>query len=195
MGVTPMAVSAVASEVSCMTIDVLPPRDRQGRLHVVVESPRGSQVKLKFAPELGAFTLSRALSLGVNYPYDWGFIPGTRAPDGDPLDAMVLLDVPTYPGVVLVCEPIGVLEVEQRRAEHGGVARNDCILATPAGAPRLTTRDARDLPARTREEIELFFQTAVALECKDLTLLGWGGPSAASKLIAQAIMNKQSRAA
>ena len=177
-----------------MTIDALPPRNQEGRLHVVVESPRGSQVKLKFEPKLGAFTLSRALPLGVNYPYDWGFIPGTHAPDGDPLDAMVLLDVPTYPGVVLVCEPIGVLEVEQR-AEHGGVERNDRILAMPVGAPRLDTRDARELPARTREEIELFFQTVVALECKDLKLLGWGGPSAADKLIEQALKNKGTRAA
>lgn len=195
MGAAPMAAPGMASEVSRMTIDALPPRDREGRLHVVVESPRGSQVKLKFDPELGAFTLSRALSLGVNYPYDWGFIPGTCAADGDPLDAMVLLDVPTYPGVVLVCEPIGVLKVEQRRADHDGVERNDRILAMPVGAPRLDTRDARDLPARTREEIELFFQTVVALECKELKLLGWEGPSAADKLIEEAIKNKGKPAA
>jgi inorganic pyrophosphatase len=88
----------------------LPSYAKDGSLHVVVESPRGSQVKVKYEPELGAFTLSRPLVLGLRYPYDWGFVPGTRADDGDPLDAMLLFDLPTYPGLVIPCRPIGVLE-------------------------------------------------------------------------------------
>ena len=60
-------------------------RDDAGALRVIVESPAGSRVKLKYEPDLGAFTVSRPLVLGVVYPFDWGFVPGTHGPDGDPL--------------------------------------------------------------------------------------------------------------
>lgn len=74
----------------------LSPRDPSGALRVVIESPAGARVKLKYVPDLGGFILSRPLVPGVAYPFDWGFVPGTRGPDGDPVDAMVLLDVPTF---------------------------------------------------------------------------------------------------
>jgi inorganic pyrophosphatase len=89
-------------------------RGDDGAFRVLVESPRGSRVKLRYEPALGAFTLSRPLVLGVAYPFDWGFIPGTAAPDGDPVDALVLLDAPTYPGVVIACAALAVLQIEQK---------------------------------------------------------------------------------
>ncbi|HZF50124.1 MAG TPA: inorganic diphosphatase [Polyangiaceae bacterium] len=162
----------------------LPTRTKNGAFHVVVEAPRGSNVKLKYDPKLGVFTLARPLVLGVSYPYDWGFIPSTMAPDGDPLDAMVLLDAVTYPGVVLPCVPLGVVKLSQKRKKTGARERNDRIIAIPVGAPRLEEiRDARDLPERVRKEIGQFFLTAVVLADKDAKLLGWDGPEAANELI------------
>ena len=69
--------------------------------NMVVETPRGSTVKLRYEPKTKVFTVSRALSLGLSYPFDWGFIPGTKAEDGDPVDALAIHDSATFPGVVL----------------------------------------------------------------------------------------------
>lgn len=151
-------------------------------LHVVVETPRGSRAKLAFDPKLHVFTLSKPLLAGLTYPYDWGFIPSTKAADGDPLDVLVIHDASTYPGLVLTCTPIGILEVVQRK--NGKKERNDRIFAVPDRSPfEGDLRDVRDLPKRAVEELEKFFQATDALEPKDLQFLGWRGPAQAVKAI------------
>jgi len=159
----------------------LPARDASGALHVVVETPCGSRIKLKYAPDLGSFVVSRPLVLGVAYPFDWGFVPSTRASDGDPVDAMILSDVGTYPGVVVFCRPLAVLEVEQN-AKGGGRERNDRIVAEPVSARRPTL----GLTDRVRKELEAFFLAATAFEGKELRLLGWGPAGAADALVREA---------
>src|SRR5438874_6967987 len=103
------------------------------RVYAVVETPRGSRAKLSFDPKLRAFTLSKPLLAGLTYPYDWGFIPSTKAPDGDPLDVLIIHDAATYPGLVLSCKPIGILEVEQikkgKKGKKGKKERNDRLFA------------------------------------------------------------------
>jgi len=88
-------------------------------VHAIVETPRGSTCKLDFDPKLRVFTLAKPLMAGLTYPYDWGFIPSTKAQDGDPLDVLVIHDAQTYPGVVLRCRPVGILEVEQTSPSVG----------------------------------------------------------------------------
>src|SRR5215470_5274529 len=107
-----------------------------GRVNVVIESPRGSSVKFKFDPKLGIFMVSRPLVDGLVYPHDWGFVPSTRAPDGDPLDAFVMWDAVSYPGLVLRCRVIGVLQVEQTSRSSHARERNDRIAVLPVNAPR-----------------------------------------------------------
>src|SRR5688500_2481633 len=102
-----------------MKLHLLPPFVRGTSFRVVVESPRGSSAKLKFDSADQVMTLSRPLTLGLIYPFDWGFIPGTRMADGDPLDAMLLWDTPTFPGVVVPCRAVGLVKVDQRRAGGG----------------------------------------------------------------------------
>jgi inorganic pyrophosphatase len=148
----------------------------------VVETPRGSICKLDFDPKLKVSALAKPLMAGLNYPYDWGFIPSTEAEDGDPLDVLVIHDAKTYPGVVLRCRPVGILEVEQR-SKHKK-ERNDRIVAVPDRSPLDTDlKDIRHLPSRAHEELEQFFRATNALEDKELEFLGWHGPEHAIKAI------------
>jgi inorganic pyrophosphatase len=164
----------------------LPVRSAGDDVHVVVETPRGSAAKLEYDPELEAFTLSKSLILGLTYPYDWGFIPSTRGEDGDPLDALVLHDAATAPGLVLKCKIIGVLEVLQTKRGKKGI-RNDRLIAVPRESHRAQAdRNARDLPKQVRKEIEKFFVATDELEDKELEFLGWKGPKAGLRLIAKA---------
>jgi len=146
--------------------------------HVVVESPRGSVVKLKYSPALGAMSISRPLALGVAYPFDWGFVPSTEGPDHDPIDAAIWWDVATYPGVVIPCRALAVVHLEQNSADGPARIRNDRVLAVPVAA-------RRELPlaSRVRQEIEQFFIAATALEGKEPRILGWGDADAALELI------------
>lgn len=166
----------------------LPTWNDQDQLVCVVESPRGSKAKFKYDPKLKVFTLNRALILGINYPYDWGFIPSTMAEDGDPLDVMIFHDVPTFPGVVMACEAIGALLVTQKKSDGStGRQPNHRVFAVPAGSEReQENKDVRELPKRVRKELEKFFVAAGALANKDLEIVDWVGPDEAVDLVKQA---------
>jgi inorganic pyrophosphatase len=154
----------------------------RGVIRVVIESPAGATTKIKHDPEIDEFVMSRPLPLGLAYPHDWGFVPGTRAPDDDPLDALVLSEGTTYPGLVIAARPIGVLRLEQK-AKRGGRERNDRVLAVAKTSRRAEIQTFADLPVRMREELEQFFVNAVFFENKDPALLGWGGPDEAWALV------------
>ena len=166
------------------SLDALPPRGERG-FHVVVETPRGSLGKFKYEPALGAFTLSRPLPLGLHYPFDWGFVPGTTAEDGDPVDALVYWEGQSPPGTVLVCRALGVLQADQLVARGAKRReRNDRVLAAPAKSPRLdAASSALTLPARVREEIEHFFRASTHFEEKKVRFLGWKGPREAEAVL------------
>jgi inorganic pyrophosphatase len=156
----------------------------EGTFHVVVESPRGATVKLKYDRRLGTIVWGRPLTVGLSYPFDWGFVPGTRAADGDPVDAMILWEGSTYPGVVVPCRAVAVVRIEQNRADHSGRERNDRIIAVPANAARV--RDLAgpdDLPARLRDELAAFFLQVTAFEKKDVAVLEWDTAERALELI------------
>jgi len=169
----------------------LPALREEGVLHVVVESPRGSTSKIRYDPQLQVFVLSRPLPLGLAYPHDWGFVPGTIAEDGDPLDALVLSEGTTYPGLVLTARAIGTVAVEQdsKTAPRGPDGRpkrerNDRVIAVPIPAPRASWGRPEDLPARVRQEIEQFFVNITVLEGKNISILGWRSPEDTMALIA-----------
>src|SRR5947208_8016453 len=105
----------------------LPPFTEDGDLYVVVETPRGSRAKFDYDPKLRTFTLSKSLLTGLTYPHDWGFVPSTKADDGDPIDIMVVHDAATFPGIVLTCRVIGILR-SGRRAKVKPNATTACSL-------------------------------------------------------------------
>jgi inorganic pyrophosphatase len=154
----------------------------------VIESPRGSASKFKYDVKLGVITLSRPLTVGLTYPHDWGFVPSTRTSDGDPLDAIVVWDGVSYPGVVLTCRPIGALRVEQTNRASRTRERNDRLIVLPVNAPRWeAVQSVQDLGERPRLELEEFFRTVVAFEGKELTFLGWAGPEDALALVRESL--------
>lgn len=181
--------------VRTRSLDQLPTWEAKDVLNVVVESPRGSGVKLKYDAELGAMTLSRPLPLGVVFPFEFGFAPQTKAGDGDPLDVAVLMDAGTAPGVVLRCRCIGVLRASQS-GKAGRRERNDRVVAIAcADRRRADLEEVSALPLREREEIERFFVAAVALEGKELQILGWGDARAAREAVEKARTRTRKRRA
>ena len=155
-----------------------------GLLNVVVESPRGSTMKVKFDAASGLMMLSRPLPAGLAYPFDWGFVAGTRAADGDALDAMIVWDCTSYPGLLVPARLLGVLRVEQTSRSTGRRERNDRTLVVPGTAARFgDLRSVEDVPKRTLAELEQFFTAAVAFEGKELALLGWGDAEEAHAIV------------
>ena len=98
--------------------DRLKARPAPGAIHVVVETPRGSRNKYKYDEKLGLFRLNRVLFAGASFPYDFGYIPYTRGGDGDPLDVLLLMDEPAYPGCVVRARAIGVLLAKKEGKEN-----------------------------------------------------------------------------
>jgi inorganic pyrophosphatase len=161
--------------------------DEDGILRAVVEAPKGARVKTKWDPELGAMVAGRTLPLGLSYPFDWGFIPGTRAEDGDPLDALILCeDASTWPGVVVPVRVLGVLRIEQRGKKRR--LRNDRLVTMPVELVRWgRIAEVRDLAPRMRDEVEKFCLDTTFFTAKDARSLGYAGPGAARRLIRKTV--------
>ncbi|MEM9492111.1 MAG: inorganic diphosphatase [Myxococcota bacterium] len=161
----------------------LPLFDSDGHVRAVVEVPRGSAVKFKYDEELGVFTWSRALPLGVRFPFDFGFLPQTLSGDGDALDVLILTQAASHPGVVVPARAIAALRVEQMRAGQP-VKRNDRILVVPEHAHRrASTTDLGDLATRLLDEIQAFFAASLALTGKTVRFCGWADAAETAQLI------------
>ncbi|MDP5339512.1 MAG: inorganic diphosphatase [Nodularia sp. (in: cyanobacteria)] len=151
-----------------MDLSRIPAQPKPGILNVLIEIPGGSKNKYEFDKDLEAFALDRVLYSSVRYPYDYGFVPNTLADDGDPLDGMVIMDEPTFPGCVIAARPIGMLEMID------GGDRDEKILCVPDKDPRYThVRSLKDLAPHRLDEIAEFFRSYKNLEKKVTEILGW----------------------
>jgi len=155
-------------------------------LRVVVEVPRGSALKLKYNPELELFEWSRPLSAGVCFPYDYGFIPQTLGGDDDALDAIVLAEVGSYPGVIVPARVLGALRMTQQR-EGQARKRNDRFIVVPVNEHRhAELNNVSELPARVRDELEAFFSASLMLTGKQVEFHGYADADEALGLITEA---------
>jgi len=150
---------------------------------VVIEIPKGSRNKYEVDHETGRVYLDRVLFTSFVYPTDYGFFENTLGDDGDPLDALVLLEYPLFPGVGVKVRPVGVLNMSD---EAGGDAK---IIAVPHKDPRWQhIQDVNDIPEQTRKEIEHFFARYKDLEPgKFVNIEGWGDAAEADALVQKAI--------
>jgi inorganic pyrophosphatase len=127
-------------------------------VNVIIETPRGSRIKYKLDEASGLFRISKVLPMGWRFPFPFGFVPSTRAEDGDPIDVLVLFDEPMACGVLLAARLLGVIEAEQR--ESGKTRRNDRLIAVPAVARECDhLRSLDDVGHELLNEVELFFKT------------------------------------
>ncbi len=127
----------------------------------IVEIPRGSRNKYEYDPATRSIRLDRVLFSSVHYPGDYGFIDGTKCGDGDPLDVLILVEEPTFPGCRVRVRPIGVLLMVDECGE------DEKILGVPEGDPRFAeVYDLKDLPQHWLAEVENFFATYKTLEGK-----------------------------
>ena len=162
----------------------LNPKDGKDKqmLRVVIETPKGSRNKFAFDPDEHIYELKKVLPAGMTFPYDFGFVPSTKADDGDPIDVLVLMDEPAFPGCVLSCRPVGVIEGEQKG--NGGKERNDRILAVERDAHSFADiKTVDDLGKDFQRELEEFFVNYHKLTGKEYRLLGMKGPDQARKLV------------
>jgi inorganic pyrophosphatase len=149
-------------------------------IYVVIESPKGTENKYEYDVKKQAIVLDRVLYSAVHFPGDYGFLPRTLDEDGDPLDSLVLVTTPTFPGCIITARPIGLLRMLDNEKQ------DDKILAVPTGDPRHAGyHDIGDLPEHILKEIAYLFETYKYLEGKKVEILGWDGKDAAMSIIEQ----------
>ena len=153
--------------------------DFPSAIEVVIEIPAGSRNKYEYDEAAGVLRLDRVLSSAVFYNFDYGYIEGTRADDGDHTDAMLLIDEPTFPGCRVWARPVGGLQMADEKGDDFKV------LCVALGDPLWQhVRDLEGVSPHRLREIEHFFETYKVLEDKQVVVRGWEGLSAALAVLA-----------
>jgi inorganic pyrophosphatase len=160
-------------------------------IQVVIETPKGSRNKYAFDPGQRVFELKKVLPAGMTFPYDFGFIPRTIAEDGDPVDVLVLMDEPAFPGCVLKCRLIGIIEGEQ--GDKKQKERNDRIVAVEkANHSFADIKHVDDLGKQFLTELEEFFVNYHDLTGEKYRVINVRGPGQARKRIEEGIRSARS---
>lgn len=157
-----------------------------GLVQVIIDTPQGSRNKYKYDETLQLFRLSKVLPLGSAFPYDFGYIPCTRAEDGDALDVLIIGEAPLFPGCLVTVRLIGVFQAEQ--TEGGKTFRNDRlvgVIETSVNRPEIQSLD--ELGEQRLAAIEHFFMAYNQAEGRQFTPRGRYGPEVAERLVTDGI--------
>lgn len=156
-------------------------------VNVVIETPRGSRNKFAFDKELGVIRLKKLLPAGMEFPYDFGFIPSTKGGDGDPLDALLLMDEQAHPGTLMRCRPVGIIEGEQQ--DGGKKERNDRLLmVSELSLQYAAVNDVADIGKKLIKALEEFFRNYHALDSQKFEVIGCKGAKQARKAIEKSLL-------
>jgi inorganic pyrophosphatase len=163
-------------------MDNIPTFTDSGLVHVIIDTPQGSRNKYKYDAQLHIFKISRVLPIGMCFPHDFGSIPGTVGADGDPLDALVLVETPSFVGCLMQVRLIGVIEAEQ--VENRKILRNDRLIAvaeTPVNKPALSSLN--EVSEALISELEHFFVNYNRAHGREFRPKARRGPAAAQRLL------------
>jgi inorganic pyrophosphatase len=170
--------------------DIDPGPESPEIVRAIIEIPKNSSNKYEYDGSLGVFRLDRALYSPMHYPGDYGFIPGTLAEDGDPLDVLVMVDEPSFTGCLMEVRPVGLLNmVDQKQKDQK-------VLAVPNRNPRFDSIHTIDqVFPHIRKEIEYFFSIYKELQGAKTTIDGWKGPQESRRVIHESRKSYLNRAA
>lgn len=161
-------------------------RKEEGSIDVVIETPKGSRNKYAWDEEEKVFRLKKILPAGAVFPYDFGFIPNTKGEDGDPIDILVIMDEPAFPGCVLECRVIGALKAAQTERD-GRVEQNDRFVGVSVLSQLYKgLAEVENLPKNLLDEIEHFFISYNQIAGKKFNPQGWAGSEEAKERLRQA---------
>jgi inorganic pyrophosphatase len=164
--------------------DVDPGPDCPEVVRAIIEIPKNSSHKYEYDGELEVFRLDRVLYSPMHYPGDYGFIPGTLAEDGDPLDILVLVDEASFTGCLMMARPVGILNMTDKDE------KDQKVLAVPVHNPRFDSIHTMDqVFPHIRREVEHFFSIYKELQGAKTRMEGWGGPREARRVITESRQN------
>jgi inorganic pyrophosphatase len=167
-------------------IGALEPDVRGKTVRVVIETPKHGRNKFAFDPEIQAFTLKSVLPVGASFPFDFGFIPKTKGGDGDPLDVLLLMDEPAFPGCVVEVRLLGVIEATQTK--KGKRVRNDRLVGVVAESHlHRNVKSLDDVDPRLLDEIEAFFRNYNEVKGARFRARGRHGPKKARALLEEGL--------
>lgn len=165
-------------------------KEDKSQVQVVIETPKGCRNKYALNPKTGLFELHKVLPEGMVFPYDFGFIPCTRADDGDPLDVLILMDAPAFPGCCVEVRLIGVFEGQE--VEDGKKERNDRLIAVAnCSHTHCDLKELSDLNQNLLDEMSKFFENYQRVQGKKFKVIARKGSKVAMRLVKKSELGKK----
>lgn len=160
--------------------------NKEETIDIIIETPKGCRNKYAYDKESTAFRLKKILPVGAVFPFDFGFIPNTKGEDGDPLDVLVIMDEPMYPGCIVECRIIGALKAKQTERDKRTEENDRLIAVSTVSTSYSEVKSLKDINKNILDEIEHFFISYNKQAGKKFEPQGWANSKEAMQLIEKA---------